>query len=230
MGQSIRFPRSHCPRCQHSLRLIDNIPIFSFLFLRGHCHFCRAPITWQYPLVEMSMTLLFILNARLFASTLQCVVMDLFTFYLLIVSVIDFDHGIIPDELSLSLAVLGLIEAWFNPFLGGGIRGLGQSLAGGFAGGAGMLVLAWLGEKIFKREALGGGDIKLMVGIGTVLGWVGPMGSLLIGSLLGGIAGLILILIRKKKREETLPFGPFLSLGAFLTCVLPPEWLRMIFP
>lgn len=93
-----------------------------------------------------------------------------------------------------------------------------------------MLGLAWIGEKVFKKEALGGGDIKLVAAFGALLGWRGLFGSLFLGSLSGGVLGLALLLSKKKQRGETLPFGPFLSLGAFVTILLPPQWLRVIFP
>jgi leader peptidase (prepilin peptidase) / N-methyltransferase len=97
-------------------------------------------------------------------------------------------------------------------------------------GGGGMLALAWAGEKIFKQEALGGGDVKLVAGCSALMGWPGLVGTLFLGSLFGAAAGASLILVKKLKRRDTLPFGPFLMLGAYFTCFFPSGWLRFIFP
>jgi leader peptidase (prepilin peptidase)/N-methyltransferase len=182
--------------------------------------------------VEFAMAVLFLISAYRFqASWTRMVLADILSTYLLIISIIDWRHLIIPDELSLSLAAVGLGVSWINPFLlHQGLSGFLESLLAGLSGGLGMIALAWVGEKLFRKEALGGGDIKLVAAFGAFLGWGGILGSLLWGSLLGGITGIGLILLHKKKRNETIPFGPFLSLGAYAACQLPPGWLRFIFP
>lgn len=230
--QSIAFPASHCPQCKNPIPARDNIPVLSYLFLHGRCRHCQKPISSQYPMVEACMGLLFLFNAWLVHdSVVALLLLDLFSFYLLTVSIIDFHHKIIPDELSLSLLVLGLVVAWWNPWIAGEpLARLIQSLAAAFLACAGMLFLAWAGEKIFKKEAMGGGDIKLVAAFGAFLGWNGAIGSMVIGSVIGGIVALGLLLARKKKRGESLPFGPFLCLGAYLACILPSEWQRLLFP
>lgn len=230
--QSIYKPRSRCPSCKQPIRAVDNIPVLSYLFLRGKCRHCQESISLQYPLIELTMGFLFLFNAWLFqADFMTLFIVELLTFYLLTLSVIDYHHRIIPDELSLSLLTAGLLLAWWNPWLQAkGIRGFIEAFAAGALGCLGMLFVAWAGEKIYKTEAMGGGDIKLVAAFGALLGWKGLLGSLLFGSLLGGVFGLYLILRGKKGRRETLPFGPFLSLGAYLACVLPSDWLMVIFP
>jgi leader peptidase (prepilin peptidase)/N-methyltransferase len=230
--QSIIHPPSHCPNCKKRLRPQDNIPLFSFLLLRGRSHCCHQPISWQYPVVEGLIACSFSLCAFYFrGSFMRIVFADVLTFYLLTISIIDYRHRIIPDELSLSLMILGLLTAGLNPFLlSTGYRGYIESTSALLGGGLFMLGLAWGGEKIFKKEALGGGDIKLVAAFGAIMGWHGLFGSLFLGSLLGGVSGLILLLTQKKQRGETLPFGPFLSLGIFAVLFLPPQWIRLIFP
>ncbi len=169
------------------------------------------------------MAIVFLLHAAFVPGPLiQILYLDVLTFFLLTISIIDFEHLIIPDELSLSLAVMGLAASFSNPYLEGtpAIKFLHSLLAG--LGGCGlMLGVAWLGEKIFKKEALGGGDVKLILATGACLGVKGIYGPIMIGSLAGGLAGLLLLGLRKKKMGETLPFGPFLSLGAYLLALFP---------
>ena len=228
--QSLLFPRSRCPHCKRALKNAHNIPVLSFLILKGRCAFCRAPISMQYPLIEALMAAFFAFNAWFFPTSLAHVVIaDILSFYLLTLSIIDYRHHIIPDELSLSLIAVGLLGAFMNPYLTGtpGMKCL-ESLLSGLGGGLLMLLLAWLGEKLFKKEALGGGDIKLIAGTAAALGWQGIAGPLFIGSLTGGLVAFSLILLKKKKLGETLPFGPFLSVGAYLTCLFP-AWLNFLF-
>src|ERR1700733_15684384 len=187
--ESLSFPRSHCPRCGHPLKAIHNIPVISYLALKGRCAFCQARISFQYPLIEFLMAVLFLLNAWHFSAYLnRIIVADVLSFYLLTLSIIDYRHRIIPDELSLSLLVLGILGAFANPYFSGApwVK-MGQRAAWGLGGGLLMFGIAWAGEKAFKKEAMGGGDIKLIAATSAVLGWEGFLGPLLIGSLAGGL-------------------------------------------
>ena len=230
--QSVIRPASHCPQCGAPLRFQDNIPVISFLLLKGRCYRCHESISWQYPIIELTTACFFMGSALYFKGLpIRVLIADTLFFYLLVISVIDYRHRIIPDELSLSLLVIGLVVGGINPFLQStGLWGYIESSCAMLLGGLFMLGLAWVGEKVFKKEALGGGDIKLVAAFGALMGWRGLFGSLFLGSLLGGILGLALLLSGKKQRGETLPFGPFLSLGVFATVFLPPQWLRLIFP
>jgi len=230
--KSIVFPRSHCPRCGHALKFTQNIPLLSFLALKGRCFYCRGRISWQYPLVELTMAVLFLFHAWRFSDSLgHQIIADVLSFYLLTLSIIDYRHRIIPDELSLSLLVMGLLGSFWNPYLSGSSEyKFLQSAAACLGGGLLMLFLAWAGEKAFKKEALGGGDIKLIAASSAVLGWGGMAGPLFIGSLSGGIVALTLLLLKKKRLGETLPFGPFLSLGVYWTCLFPGWYLFLFNP
>ena len=178
------------------------------------------------------MAVLFLTNAWILKGDVyRLAITDILSFYLLTLSVIDYDHKIIPDQLSLSLWGLAIVFSFWNPFLGHyGLRPSLESLAAGFSGAVGMILMAWIGEKIFRKEALGGGDIKLMGALGAMLGWNGLVTSLALGSLLGGFVGILLLLLKLKKRGDALPFGPFLSLGAYAGCFFPAWWVRFIFP
>src|SRR5437899_6131957 len=137
--KSIWTPRSRCPRCGKPLKAWHNVPLVSFILLKGHCAHCRAPISWQYPLVEGTMAFLFLFHAYLFRGFLpQILVADILAFYLLTITVIDYRHRIIPDELSLSLALVGLLGAGANPYLSGPVwmkysASAGSALIGGSA-------------------------------------------------------------------------------------------------
>lgn len=229
--ESLVFPPSHCPHCNRPLKAIHNIPVFSYLALRGRCAFCRVRISLQYPVIEALMASIFIFHAWYFTETLRLAIADILAFYLICISLIDYRYRIIPDELSLSLAAVGLALSFINPYLDGAlwIKFL-KSLSSGLGGGILMFLLAYAGEKAFKKEALGGGDVKLIAASGAVLGWIGIMGPLLVGSLAGGLAAVVLLIAQKKRIGETLPFGPFLSLGIYLTCLFPGGWTSLIYP
>ena len=172
------------------------------------------------------MALLFGFHAWLYPySLIHQVALDIVSFYLITITIIDFHHRIIPDELSLSLLITGCVTAYWNPWIGGTpwikvLNSVGATVSGGLL----MLGLAYAGEKAFKKEALGGGDVKLIAASGAILGWPGVSAPLFLGSLTGGIAALMLLVLKKKKLGETLPFGPFLSLGIYVTCLYPPWW------
>jgi leader peptidase (prepilin peptidase)/N-methyltransferase len=223
--QSIVFPFSRCPRCLTTLGFWENIPVVSYLGLRGHCRHCHKPISPQYPLVEASLAFLFVLSAWKFRHTGSYILFfDVLIFYLLTISVIDAYHKIIPDELSLSLLGFGWLTSLWNPYLDGyPWPGWAISLIAGVTGGAVMLAFAWGGEKLFKKEALGGGDVKLMAAFGAFLGWKGLLGALTIGSFVGALWGGGLLLAKRKRPGDAIPYGPFLCLGAFVYGFFP-DW------
>ena len=231
--KSLLFPASHCPRCSAPLRWRDNIPVLGFLLLRGRCRACRERISWRYPSVELLMAAAFAAGLFILPQAHGKILLLIslwLAFNWLVITIVDYEHRIIPDELSLSLIVFGWLVAAWNPLLGATpLARLLQSVTAAIGMGGGMLFLAWLGEKIFKKEALGGGDVKLLAGYGAVLGWSGGGASLVFGSFAGALAGLLLMLIGKKKLGETLPFGPFLNVGAALGFFYP-HWWRYFFP
>jgi leader peptidase (prepilin peptidase)/N-methyltransferase len=177
------------------------------------------------------MAALFVFHAWYFADGHRMILADILGFYLICISLIDYRHRIIPDELSLSMAGVGLCCSFFNPYIPGvAWMKFVKSLSAGFGGGVVMYFLAYAGEKAFKKEALGGGDVKLIAASGTILGGIGIIGPLFIGSIVGGLTAIILLLRKKKRFGETLPFGPFLSLGIYFTCLFPDWWMSLILP
>lgn len=211
VGQSIVSPPSACPRCGARIRPWDNIPLLSFLWLRGRCRACGQPIAWRYPLVEALTGVLFAANVYAFGVEPWTVVACLFCAALVVVSFIDLDHQIIPDVISLPGTLLGLLLAlpgWGPTFL--------DRLLGALLGGGLLWAVAVFYEWAREQEGMGGGDIKLLAMIGAFLGWRGVLVTLLVGSLSGVCVGGLRILLRRVEAGLPIPFGPFLSLGALV--------------
>jgi len=209
-GESIFFPGSHCPCCGKKIKYYDNIPVLSFIILKGKCRFCGSKISIQYPLVELLTAVLF-LGAYLwqglslaFASTiaLGCL--------LIIVFFVDLKHRIVPDVITLPGIAIGLGFALVSPQ----IRLL-DSFLGLLIGGGVLYLLAILGELLFKKESMGGGDIKLAAMLGAFLGWQRLFLVFFLSALLGSIIGILAIhLSSRVKEQRTIPFGPFLALAS----------------
>jgi leader peptidase (prepilin peptidase)/N-methyltransferase len=218
LEQSIVKPRSRCPNCHKTIAWHDNIPVWSWIFLGGRCRNCRKTISARYPLVEAACGAL---AAGLWARWGQqgepvwaaCV--TLAACALVAVTLIDWDTFIIPDELSLGLWGAGLLLAPLNPYMGGPwYAALGWSAFGSLAGFLMCWGVAVVGEKAFGKEAMGGGDIKLLAAVGAWSGALGAFDCLMVGSLLGAAYGVSQIAGKKLKRSDPIPFGPFLSAGA----------------
>ena len=207
--KSIVLPASHCPKCRHAIRLYDNIPIVSYLFLRGRCRNCGEAISLRYPLVEMLTAIMSLLVFWKFGLSLQYLCAFVFICSLIVITFIDLDHQIIPDVISLPgipifflAAVFVMDLRFFDAFLG-------------FLIGGGVLYsIAFLYELITKREGMGGGDIKLLAMIGSFLGWQSLLFILLISSFAGAVVGITIMIVKGQDMKYAVPFGPFLSLGA----------------
>ncbi len=211
-NKSIIFPPSHCPLCKKQINFYDNIPILSFIVLRGKCRWCNAPISLQYPLTEFLSGLLFLALFLEFGLGYNLPVYCFLGASLLVVSFIDLKHQIIPDLITLPGIIIGLLLALFFP---GRIDWL-DSLLGIFLGG-GLLFLVATGYYLFAgEEGMGGGDIKLLAMIGSFLGWQAILFTIFAASFLGSAAGLSLMIAKKKDKKYPVPFGPFLSLGAII--------------
>lgn len=206
---SIISPGSRCPACQHPLRLYDNLPIVSYLWLKGKCRDCGAKISWRYPVVELLTAVLAVMLFIKFGFTLKFLAHFLFVSALLVVTFIDLDHQIIPDVITLPGIPLFFLAAVFICR----IHWL-EALLGLLIGGGVLFTIAVLYELIAKREGMGGGDIKLLAMIGAFFGWKSLLFVLLCSSLLGAIVGLTTILIKKQNMRYAVPFGPFLSAAA----------------
>jgi leader peptidase (prepilin peptidase) / N-methyltransferase len=203
--QSLLHPRSTCPSCKQPIAWRDNIPLFSWLYLRGKCRWCHQPISKQYPLIEALVGVLFGVSLLAYGMTLQAVGAALFGTLLLGIAITDARHYLIPDEFTWGGLVIGLLLA-----LGGGVAGFLEALLGAVVG----FVLLWLvgmaGAWVFKEEAMGGGDIKMMAMVGSFVGWRGVLLTVFAGAALGSLIFVPLSL----KKKRLVPFGVFLAVGA----------------
>jgi len=209
--KSIVRPRSACPKCGALIRWFDNIPIVSWLVLRARCRNCGGAISWRYPAVEFLMGLLFVLVYLFVGTNWLLLEYLIFVFGLLTVSMIDFDHMILPDEFTLGGIVIGLLGAALNPD-----RGFWPALAGVLVGGGFLWAIAAIYFALRKQEGMGGGDIKLLAWIGAVLGWGAIPFVVLSASLIGTLVGVVVMIRTKGDLRTAIPFGPYLAFGAVL--------------
>jgi len=236
---SLLSPPSHCPYCKTKIPWYFNIPILSYIILGGKCKFCKNKISLRYPFVEFISALLFLLLFRKYSFTPPFFIFLILMLDLLIIAFIDWEHFYIPDIFSLSLIPIGLLISFYNPLFSpvsffGFIHPLYghplfQSFAGALVGFLSLLFIGILGKIIFKKEAMGGGDLKLLAGIGSFIGVRGVFYVIFISSLIGSVVGLLLILFKIKKRGEYIPYGPFLSLGTFVYLYFG-RFVKKIFP
>lgn len=229
-GRSIVKPPSHCPRCKEPIRFYDNIPIISFLLLRGKCRSCGEPISWRYPLVELMNGLFYAWILHEFGLGGEAFLVMALCSALIVITFIDLDHQIIPDILTLPGILVGLTFAPFFmyplndtlpfrlgsllPDSGPYLTAFVNSFIGMIIGGAPLLVIGWIWEKLRHVEAMGGGDVKLMGMVGSFLGWKGALLTIMLGALSGSVVGILLIVLKRHKMEKVIPFGPFLAAGA----------------
>ncbi len=207
-GMSILHPPSHCPYCGRRIRFYDNIPLVSYIILGGKCRYCKHRIPFRYFLVELLTGVLFFLAYLRFGLTFELIRMLVFITFASCVAFIDAEKMLVPDKVTFPAIFLGVVLALYP----GGFS-LVNGLIGAVFGGVIMLVFRVGGKLVFKREALGDGDIVIMIMIGIFTGPLGVFVSILFGSLLGSIVGIFLIL---KNKTDILPFGPFLIAGSFI--------------
>ena len=216
--ESIVFPPSKCPACQAPIKYYDNIPLLSYALLRGRCRACSQPISPKYPAVEFAAGALTALFFARWNWNLPWLLVSLASVYaLIIVSVVDFETMMISDFFSVLLGALGLGGSLVNPFFDGAWPARLAEAAGGAAAGAGLIWgLALLGKVIYKKEAVGEGDVFLMAGIGALVGWEGVLTGLVMASFLGSLYGVALLIMKRADRLSHMPFGPFLAAGAVI--------------
>jgi leader peptidase (prepilin peptidase)/N-methyltransferase len=221
--KSIVFPASHCPKCGRSIRPFDNIPVLSWLILRGRCRDCGKPISPRYPLVEMLTALLSLVLFWKYGLSLQYLAAFLFAAALVVITFIDFDHQIIPDVISLPGIPVFFLLAVF-------VMGIGffDALIGLIIGGGFLYLVAVGYELIAKREGMGGGDIKLLAMIGAFLGWKSLFFVVFMSSILGALVGIVLIMIKGKDMKYAVPFGPFLSIAAVMYLFVGSELTHLL--
>lgn len=241
LKKSIILPeRSYCPKCNHFLGILDNIPIFSYIFLRGKCRYCKEKISPRYIVVETLTATLFALLLHKSMSLYQepryiilyLLEMCIFVSFLIVISFIDIEHFIIPNKLVYPGIFIGLFFAIYRWILEDDIKLLFSRVLGTFGGAIIILLIAIVGRAVFHKEAMGIGDVKLMAMIGMYIGlWPYIPLILIISAFIGSMFGLILIILRRKKMDSYIPFGPFLSSGAVISLLYGKEiwaWYKLL--
>ncbi len=227
VGKSILRPPSHCDSCQHRLSPVDLVPLFSYLWLRRRCRYCGASIPPRPFWVELGTGLLFALSSWFFASNepiVQFVVIAFYGSLFLVIGVIDLEHQLILNKISYPAMAVALVISAFQPppalidlNLAWPWQGLVSALMGGAIGFLFFLLAYLITFAIYKREAIGFGDVKLVGLIGLATGPRLVLLSVTLGAILGGVVGIVLLSFKLKKRQEPLPFGSFLAVATLLT-------------
>lgn len=223
--KSVVVPRSHCVHCKKTIPWYDNIPLVSYLLLSGRCRFCKKKISFRYFLVEFITALTFVGLFRYFGLTPLGLAYAVMVCGFIVATFVDFEHRIIPDEVSVGGMVAGLIFSGIFPQLqhvpyGPGfdalahVKSFGFSVVGVLVGGGMIYVMGMLGDFLFKKESMGGGDVKLMAMVGAFLGWKLAVLTFFLAPFFGAIYGVI---EKIRTKDTTIAYGPFLVLGAILS-------------
>ncbi|QXM05995.1 prepilin peptidase [Crassaminicella indica] len=207
--KSIVNPPSHCPKCNTTLKPLDLIPVFSFLFNKGKCRYCGENISLQYPIIELFNGLIYLLLYLKYDLTILFVKYTILASLLIVISVIDYKLQIIPDECNLFGFIISGAFIIFNDF---STIALINAILGLLVGGGIFLIIA-----IATNGAMGGGDIKLMGVLGFALGWKYILLITFLSFIIGAILSIFLLLLKLKHRKDTIPFGPFIAIAAFIT-------------
>jgi leader peptidase (prepilin peptidase)/N-methyltransferase len=219
--ESIVWPGSHCPDCKKQIKFYDNIPLISYILLKGKCRHCKKTISFQYPLIEGMTALSSLFLIIKFGPSLSYFVYFAFVSALIVITVIDLYHQIIPDVISLPGIGVGLLVSLIIPQIT-----FSNSLIGILLGGGSLFLVATLYQWLFKREGMGGGDVKLLAMIGAFLGWKAVILTILLSSLIGSVTGIMIMVLKGKNFKYAIPFGPFLSLGAVIALFYGESLLR----
>jgi len=206
--------RSYCPFCQHTLGFWDLLPLFSFIFLRGRCHYCRKPISWQYPLVEAATALAFLIIYLRYGLAPEFFVYSVFSCFLIVIFTYDYRYYLILDKITVPAMVVALILSVFV------LKISGWHLLYGFFLGGGFFLLQFL---VSKGKWVGGGDIRLGALMGLMLGYKYLLVALFAAYVLGSLIGILLIIFGKKGWTSQVPFGTFLSAGTFAAFIFGPS-------
>jgi leader peptidase (prepilin peptidase)/N-methyltransferase len=211
--ESLVWPGSHCPSCAAPLPWYDNVPLLGYVRLRGRCRACRAPIAWMYPAVEAATAAVFVAMFLMFGPQLVLVPRLAFAAAMIGLFVIDLQHRILPNVITLPGIVVGFLASFLGP------PGWLDSLIGIVGGGGILLLIAEIYYRVRHEEGLGMGDVKMLAMIGAFLGWQLTFVTLVLSSFLGSVVGLTLIALKRGDMKYALPFGTFLAIGALIASV-----------
>lgn len=212
-GESLLYPSSHCIKCNHKLGPLELIPVLSFIFLGGKCRKCKDKISWFYPIFEFSSGILFALSYAVYGFSLECLLSIVFISMLLIIIISDYQTMTIPDSILIVFSAMIIIIKFFIV----GIEGVGISLLHSLGAFVFMFLLKLFGDFLFKKESMGGGDIKLLAVFGLMFGFPMSMISVFIAAIIGLPISLI---VMKKNSSHEIPFGPFLAIAAIIIVLL----------
>jgi len=208
---NLMVPRSACPACDHQITALQNIPVISYLLLKGRCANCKIPISSRYPIIEAATAILSVIVAWHFGFTWQCAAALVLTWGLIALSLIDFDHKLLPDDITLPLLWMGLVININAVFVDST-----SSLIGAIAGYLSLWSIYWAFKLLTHKEGMGYGDFKLLAMLGAWMGWQSLPGIVLLSSLVGAIIGISLILFRGRDKNIPIPFGPYLAIAGWV--------------
>jgi len=223
-AKSIVYPGSRCPSCGTGIRFYDNIPVLSYLLLRGKCRQCHAKIAIRYPLIELLGGFFAIVVFLKFGLSIEAAVYYAFIAVLMAITFIDIDHRIIPDVLSLPGIVVFFLAALAVPTVT-----WKESLIGILVGGGSLFLVAWIYHLLTRKEGMGGGDIKLLAMIGALIGWKGVFFTIFVASATGTLIGLTVMMATRQNMKLAVPFGPFLAIGAISYIFFGPPLIYWYF-
>jgi leader peptidase (prepilin peptidase)/N-methyltransferase len=220
-SQSIVHPRSKCPQCGTPIAFYDNLPLLSYLWLKGHCRQCRARIGLRYPIVELLGGLFALATFLKFGLTVEALIYFAFIASLLVITFIDLDHRIIPDVITLPGIPICFAASFAIPTVT-----YRDALIGILVGGGSLFLVAWTYHLITKKEGMGGGDIKLLAMMGGLVAWQGVVFTIFVSSLVGTLSGLAVMLQSRKGLKLAVPFGPFLAIGCITYIFFGSQLIR----
>lgn len=211
---NLTWPKSHCPNCKTPLKFYHNLPLISFIFLRGRCAYCQEIISWQYPVVELLTAALALIIAFQFSVSFQTSALIFLMYALVCLTFIDLKNQLLPDNITIPFLWLGLFANTFNLF-----TDLTSAVMGAMFGYLSLWLVNFVYKIFRKMDGMGHGDFKLFAMLGAWLGWQMLPLILLISAGLGSLIGLILLLLKKTKREDPFSFGPYLALAGFVAAI-----------
>ena len=211
---NLAVPASRCPHCGHKIRSYENIPVFSYIFLKGRCSSCKTPISIRYPMVELVTGLLsaYVVFSQGFSISSICIV--LLTWILITLTMIDYDHQLLPDSLTLPLLWLGLIINSQGVF-----TDLESALWGAVFGYLSLWSVYWVFKLVTGKEGMGFGDFKLLAALGAWMGWQLLPLIVILSSLVGAVIGIGLIALKGREQGQPMPFGPFLAIAGWIAII-----------
>lgn len=208
---NIAFPASHCPKCKAKVKAWQNIPILSYILLRGKCHSCKTKISLRYPIIEFVTGLLSLFVFIKFGWSYQTAVALVFTWSLIALTMIDIDELILPDNITLPLMWLGLLANLFGLY-----TDIQSAVIGAMAGYLSLWSVYWAFKLLTGKEGMGFGDFKLLAALGAFMGWKALPLIIILSSLVGAVIGIAGILLKGNSHEKQIPFGPYLAIAGWI--------------